>query len=100
MRGSFLPRTSSTRTLRPRAAAAVLRKAQDSTVGVRSGQTDGLDFDFRAVRGIYAYASGGPDELSLDEGELIELTSGPNGGQQYGDGWWQGKWQAASKGLN
>jgi hypothetical protein len=30
-------------------------------------------------------------------GELIELTSGPNGGQQYGDGWWQGKWQAASK---
>ncbi|KAJ7796189.1 hypothetical protein B0H14DRAFT_2916290 [Mycena olivaceomarginata] len=52
------------------------------------------------VRGIYAYTSCGPDELGLDVGELIELTSGPNGGQQYGDGWWQGKWQAASKTLN
>ncbi|KAJ7367108.1 hypothetical protein DFH08DRAFT_836568 [Mycena albidolilacea] len=51
------------------------------------------------VRGIYAYASGGPDELGLDVGELVELTSGPNGGQQYGDGWWQGINSSGQKGI-
>ncbi|KAJ7021586.1 hypothetical protein C8F04DRAFT_1140261 [Mycena alexandri] len=42
------------------------------------------------VRGIYAYEARGADELGLSEGELVELTSGPNGGQNYGDGWWEG----------
>ncbi|KAF7365022.1 hypothetical protein MVEN_00373300 [Mycena venus] len=51
------------------------------------------------VRGIYAYASRGPDELGLDEGELIELTSGPNGGQHYGDGWWEGINSTGQRGI-
>lgn len=42
------------------------------------------------MRGIYAYEARGADELGLDAGELVELTSGPNGGQNYGDGWWEG----------
>jgi hypothetical protein len=42
------------------------------------------------VRAIYSYGAQGDDELSFKEGELIELTSGPTGGQGYGDGWWEG----------
>ena len=26
----------------------------------------------------------------MQEGGLIELTSGPNGGMNYADGWWEG----------
>ncbi|KAK7048535.1 hypothetical protein R3P38DRAFT_1868987 [Favolaschia claudopus] len=51
------------------------------------------------VRGIYSYKSRGPDELGLDEGELIELTSGPNGGMHYGDGWWEGINSTGQKGI-
>jgi len=43
------------------------------------------------VRGIYPYQSQGTDELGLKEGELVELSKGPAGGQYYGDGWWEGK---------
>ena len=43
-----------------------------------------------AVQGIYEYQAQGPDELSIGQGELIELTAGPTGGQDYGDGWWEG----------
>ena len=43
------------------------------------------------VRAIYDYAAEGSDELSLKRGELIELTAGPSGGQNFGDGWWEGK---------
>jgi len=67
-----------------------------------SGQYGNWDFhllsEFRVwahsvmllVRTIYPYDAQGDDELSLKEGELIELTSGPTGGQHYGDGWWEG----------
>ncbi|KAJ6508511.1 hypothetical protein C8R45DRAFT_1168696 [Mycena sanguinolenta] len=51
------------------------------------------------VRGIYAYESRGPDELGLEQGELVELTSGPNGGQHYGDGWWEGINSTGQKGI-
>ncbi|GJJ13445.1 hypothetical protein Clacol_007699 [Clathrus columnatus] len=37
------------------------------------------------MSGVY-----GPDELSIIEGETIELTAGAEGGQNYGDGWWEG----------
>ena len=43
------------------------------------------------VRAIYDYAAQGSDELSLKRGELIELTAGPSGGQNFGEGWWEGK---------
>lgn len=43
------------------------------------------------VRGLYDYHSQGPDELNVSEGARIELTSGPSGGQNYGDGWWEGQ---------
>lgn len=42
------------------------------------------------VRGLYTYQAQGSDELSITEGELIELSGGPNGGQNYGEGWWEG----------
>ena len=43
------------------------------------------------VRAIYDYQAQGPDELGLQEGQLIELTDGPSGGRNYADGWWEGK---------
>ena len=42
------------------------------------------------VRGIYDYQAQGPDELSIQKGGSIELTSGPTGGEHYADGWWEG----------
>ena len=44
----------------------------------------------RIVRGIYAYKAQGPDEIDVDDGGLIQLTEGPNGGRRYGEGWWEG----------
>ena len=44
----------------------------------------------RTVRGIYAYKAQGPDEIDVDDGGLIQLTEGPNGGRRYGEGWWEG----------
>lgn len=43
------------------------------------------------MRGIYQYQPQGPDELPVQEGELLELTGGPSGGQNYADGWWEGE---------
>lgn len=43
------------------------------------------------VKALYAYEAQSADELGLKEGELIELSSGPSGGQLYGQGWWEGK---------
>lgn len=45
------------------------------------------------VRGLYDYRSQGSDELDVSEGTRIELTSGPSGGQNYADGWWEGQLQ-------
>lgn len=42
------------------------------------------------MRGIYEYKAQGPDELAVTQGELIELSAGPSGGRNYGDGWWEG----------
>ena len=42
------------------------------------------------VKGLYAYQASGPDEIDVEDGELIELSAGPNGGQNYADGWWEG----------
>lgn len=39
------------------------------------------------MRAIYPYRSQGSDELELHEGEVLELSVG---GQEYGNGWWEG----------
>jgi len=51
------------------------------------------------VRGIYDYPAQGSDELGISEGEMIELSGGPNGGQNYGDGWWEGINTKGKKGI-
>jgi len=51
------------------------------------------------VRGIYDYAAQGSDELGIGEGEMIELSGGPNGGQNYADGWWEGINAKGKKGI-
>ncbi|THV03882.1 hypothetical protein K435DRAFT_827005 [Dendrothele bispora CBS 962.96] len=51
------------------------------------------------VRALYHYESRGSDELDLKEGELIELSSGPSGGQNYGEGWWEGYGSKGRKGI-
>ena len=43
------------------------------------------------VRGLYTYQARGPDELSVSEGEMLELSSGPSGGKKYSDEWWEGE---------
>lgn len=43
------------------------------------------------VRAIYAYQAQGADELTLTAGDVLELTSGPQGGRNYADGWWEGE---------
>ncbi|KAJ7134798.1 hypothetical protein C8R44DRAFT_771495 [Mycena epipterygia] len=68
----------------------------DDTAPSGSGSEEGSG---QYVRGLYAYAARGADELGLDEGELVELTSGPNGGQHYGDGWWEGINSTGQKGI-
>lgn len=40
------------------------------------------------MRAIYPYQSQGRDELGLQEGEILELSVG---GQNYGNGWWEGE---------
>jgi len=51
------------------------------------------------VRGIYDYEAQGSDELGLKAGEILTLTSGPNGGQNYGEGWWEGINSRGQKGI-
>ena len=43
------------------------------------------------VRGVYDYQATGEDEIDVKEGRTIQLTAGPRGGQNYGDGWWEGR---------
>jgi len=51
------------------------------------------------VRGLYDYQAQGSDELDITESELIELSGGPNGGQNYADGWWEGINTKGKKGI-
>ncbi|KAI0287946.1 hypothetical protein BC826DRAFT_1168600 [Russula brevipes] len=51
------------------------------------------------VRGLYDYHSQGPDELDVSEGARIELTSGPSGGQNFAEGWWEGVDALGRKGI-
>ncbi|CCM05936.1 uncharacterized protein FIBRA_08175 [Fibroporia radiculosa] len=51
------------------------------------------------VRGIYQYQAQGPDEISVTEGGLLELTGGSTGGTNYADGWWEGIDTMGKKGI-
>jgi hypothetical protein len=42
------------------------------------------------VRGLYTYQASGADELDVEEGDIFELSAGPNGGRDYAEGWWEG----------
>jgi formin-binding protein 1 len=42
------------------------------------------------VVALYPYDAQGDDELGLHAGERYELTSGEHGGENYGEGWWEG----------
>ena len=55
---------------------------------------------------MYDYQATGEDEINVQEGRTIQLTTGPRGGQNYGDGWWEGQcfpctftafWRASSR---
>ncbi|KAJ7600812.1 hypothetical protein C8J56DRAFT_1074375 [Mycena floridula] len=51
------------------------------------------------VRALYTYEARGSDEIDLAEGDMIELSSGPNGGRNYGDSWWEGTNPRGEKGI-
>jgi len=51
------------------------------------------------VRGVYDYQATGEDEIPVKEGRMIRLTTGPRGGQKYGDGWWEGVDENGKKGI-
>ncbi|KAJ8593663.1 hypothetical protein M405DRAFT_579416 [Rhizopogon salebrosus TDB-379] len=51
------------------------------------------------VRALYDYPAQGPDELTINEGDFVELSSGENGGQNYADGWWEGFSTDGKKGI-
>lgn len=40
---------------------------------------------------LYDYQAQGPHELTIVEGEVLELSSGPCGGQNYSEAWWEGE---------
>ena len=43
------------------------------------------------MRALYPYSAQGLDELDLQPGDMLELSAGPSGGQNYGGGWWEGE---------
>ncbi|KAI0916824.1 hypothetical protein AcW1_007829 [Taiwanofungus camphoratus] len=51
------------------------------------------------VKGVFQYEAQGPDELSVNEGQLIELTGGLSGGSNYADGWWEGIDTSGKRGI-
>lgn len=51
------------------------------------------------VRALYDYRAQEPGELTIDEGDFVELSSGTNGGQNYADGWWEGFSRDGKKGI-
>lgn len=49
-----------------------------------------LTFSWNVVTALYDYSATGPDEMGLRAGQTVELSAGPNGGRNYGSGWWEG----------
>ncbi|KAG1743309.1 uncharacterized protein EDB91DRAFT_1328561 [Suillus paluster] len=42
------------------------------------------------VRALYDYRAQESEELTIHEGDFVELSSGASGGQNYAEGWWEG----------
>jgi len=53
----------------------------------------------QCVRGLHNYQATDQDEINVEVGSMIQLTSGPRGGQNYGDGWWEGIDKRGNKGI-
>lgn len=51
------------------------------------------------VRALYDYQAQEPEELTINEGDFVELSSGTKGGQNYADGWWEGFSRDGKKGI-
>ncbi|KAG8214726.1 hypothetical protein J3R82DRAFT_9814 [Butyriboletus roseoflavus] len=70
------------------------------TADVKSVEPSGSSEEPRTsgqfVRVMYDYEAQGPDELSIKEGEVLELSYG---GQDRADGWWEGYSNDGRKGI-
>ncbi|KAF9221480.1 hypothetical protein BS17DRAFT_881644 [Gyrodon lividus] len=64
-----------------------------------SGSSESPQAGGQLVRVVYDYQAQGLDELSITEGQTLELSSGPNGGQNYAEGWWEGYSDDGKKGI-
>lgn len=73
-------------------------EAADANPAPKSSAGQSIDSG-KFVRGLYDYHSKGQDELDVSEGARIELTSGPSGGRNYADGWWEGIDALGRKGI-
>ena len=51
------------------------------------------------VRGVYPFKASRSGEISVEVGELIELTDGETGGRKWGDGWAEGVDRHGKKGI-
>ncbi|KAL4250780.1 hypothetical protein ABKN59_006093 [Abortiporus biennis] len=71
----------------------------DHNTEAKSSSTEKARASGKYVRALYDYLAQGVDELTLQDGDLIQLTEGPNGGQNYGDGWWEGVDGNGRKGI-
>ncbi|KAF7299602.1 hypothetical protein HMN09_00965600 [Mycena chlorophos] len=77
-------------------ASYVETTTEPAATAVQSASEEGSG---EYVRAIYAYTARGSDEIALSDGELVELTAGPQGGKHYGDGWWEGINSTGDKGI-
>lgn len=50
-----------------------------------------LGLQWSLARVLFDYQAQGPHELTIAEGEVLELSSGPCGGQNYAEAWWEGE---------
>ncbi|KAF4617582.1 hypothetical protein D9613_005637 [Agrocybe pediades] len=51
------------------------------------------------VRALYPYTAQGPDELSIQPDEILTLSTGPTGGENYGNGWCEGYNPQGKRGI-
>ncbi|KAF8904120.1 hypothetical protein CPB84DRAFT_1835747 [Gymnopilus junonius] len=75
--------------------ASYLEMVADVSEGRETGDGGGD----KHVRAIYPYTAQGAEELSLQPGDILTLTSGPESGENYGNGWWEGFNNQGRKGI-